>query len=148
MDDLELRKIVYRRFVETGTAPTHRELTTIVGDGAHLDRMLERLHDNHMLVLDRRPERAGEIRMALPFSAEATDFRVTTAGGAWWANCAWDSLAVVAALHAPNASISSHWSDTGEALTIDIVDGEIVDPKGYVHFVLPASQWWDDIVFT
>ncbi len=148
MDHLELRSIVYRQFARSGTAPNRRDLIEIVGDETQLDRMLEQLHDTHMLVLDRRPERAGEIRMALPFSAEATDFRVTTADGTWWANCAWDSLAVVAALHAPTATISSHWSDTGAALTIDIRNDEVIEPMGYVHFAVPADRWWDDIVFT
>ena len=88
MDPLQLRFVVYRHFVETGRAPSRRELAEVVGDSSAVDRLLQELHDRHMLVLDDREHRRGEIRMALPFAAEPTDFRVTTDTGAWWANCA------------------------------------------------------------
>ena len=98
MDDLELRAVIYRRIAETGTPPSRDELVAIVGTPDEADARLRRLHDSHMVVLDDRPHRRGEIRMALPFAAEPTGFRVTRNGAGWWANCAWDSLAVVAAL--------------------------------------------------
>ena len=85
--------------------------------------------------------------MALPFAAEPTDFRVTTDEGAWWANCAWDSLAVLAALHS-DGRIRAHWSDTGEPLELTVSQGELQEAEGYVSLPLPASRWWDDIVFT
>jgi Alkylmercury lyase len=147
MDALELRSIVYRRFVETGTAPTRQELGEHVGDIETVDRLLRELHDRHMLVLDERPARRGEIRMALPFATEPTDFRVTADQGAWWANCAWDSLAVLAALHG-DGRIASTWSDTGETLELTVTHGQLDHTDGYISFPLPASRWWDDIVFT
>jgi hypothetical protein len=105
------------------------------------------LHDAHMIVIDDRPDRLGEIRMALPFSAEPTSFRVETKRGEWYANCAWDSFAVAAALH-EDAHITAGWSDTGEALERDIVDGQLGNPDGFIEFQIPAQQWWDDIVET
>ena len=100
-----------------------------------------------MLVLDDRPGRYGEIRMALPFAAEPTNWRVTTEVGAWWANCAWDSLAILAALHS-DGHVESSWSDTDAPVHLDVVRGRLDDADGYICFPLPASQWWDDIVFT
>lgn len=147
MDPFELRFVVYRHFVETGRAPSRHELTEVVGDIDAVDRLLRELHDRHMLVLDDRDERRGEIRMALPFAAEQTDFRVATSTGAWWANCAWDALAILAALHA-DGRITSTWADTGEPLELTVTDGELDRSDGYVSFPLPASRWWDDIVFT
>ncbi len=147
MDPLELRFIVYRHFVETGAAPTRRELADVVGDLGKVDELLRVLHDRHMLVLDDRPDRVGEVRMALPFAAELTGFRVTTAEGAWWANCAWDSLAVLAALHR-DGHIASSWSDSGEPLALTVTDGQLDDTDGYIHFAVPARRWWDDIVLT
>lgn len=99
VDPLELRFVVYRHFVETGRAPSRRWLAAVVADIGTVDRLLQELHDRHMLVLDDRDHRRGEIRMALPFAAEPTDFRVTTDAGAWWANCAWDTLTIIR--HAP-----------------------------------------------
>jgi len=97
-------------------------------------------------VVDDRPGRRGEIRMAL-FSTDPTNFRVTTERGGWWANCAWDSLAIIAALHT-DGHIGSTWSDTGEPLALDVTDGQLDNSDGYIHFVVPASRWWDDVVFT
>ncbi len=138
---------MYRQFVDTGAAPTRETLCELTGDLETTDGLLRALHDRHMLVLDDRPDRFGEIRMALPFAAEPTDFRVTTARGGWWANCAWDSLAVLAALH-DDGRVQSTWSDTGEPLQLAVAQGELLDADGYIAFPLPARQWWDDIVFT
>jgi hypothetical protein len=147
VDPLELRFVVYRHFVETGTAPSRETLSAIVGDLAAVDRLLGELHDRHMLVLDDRPHRRGEIRMALPFAAAPTDFRVTADTGAWWANCAWDALAVLAALHG-DGHIDSTWSDTGEPVHLVVTDGQLDSTDGHISFALPAARWWDDIVFT
>jgi hypothetical protein len=147
VEPLALRAAIYRHFVEAGTAPSRAEIADMVGDAHLADDLLRALHEGHMIVLDDRPHRVGEIRMALPFSAEPTDFRVTTASGAWWANCAWDSLAVLAALH-EDGRIEAHWSDTGEPIRLGISDGALTATDGYIHFRIPASQWWDDIVRT
>mgnify|MGYP001813720163 CR=1 FL=1 len=139
--------MIYRRFVADGTPPSRHELDDLVGDPATAAALLTRLHDEHLIVLDDRPERVGEIRMALPFSAEPTDYRVTTDRGAWWANCAWDALAIVAAL-SDDAHVDSVWSDTGEPLEFDVIDERLGRVDGFVHFQVPARHWWDDIVFT
>lgn len=147
MDPLALRFVVYRHFVETGRAPSRSELAAVVGDIGAVDILLQELNNRHMLVLDDRDHRHGEIRMALPFAAEPTDFRVNTGTGAWWANCAWDALAILAALHS-DGRIASTWADTGEPLELSVRDGELDHHDGYVSFPVPASRWWDDIVFT
>ena len=142
---MALRSLIYRHIVKTGFAPTRAEIIQIVGHEA--DAQLRRLHDAHMIVLDQRPHRLGEIRMALPFAAESTNFRVSTESGAWWANCAWDALAVVAAIQ-ENARIDSTWSDTDQPFLLDISDGVLVPAIGYIHFRIAARHWWDDIVRT
>ncbi len=142
---MELRSLIYRRLADTGTAPSRQQLLERVG--ADVDNQLRALHDRHMIVLDDRPHRVGEVRMALPFAAEPSGFRVTADVGSWWANCAWDSLAIVAAINR-DARIDSTWSDTGETLTLQVVDEQLTDTDGFIHFVVPARQWWDDIVRT
>lgn len=142
---MELRSLIYRHIVDTGAAPSRHDLVNVVGAG--VDVQLKALHDAHMVVLDDRPHRLGEIRMALPFAGEPTDFRVTTETGSWWANCAWDSLAVVAAIH-QDARIDSTWSDTGEPVSLRISDGKLQAADGNIHFLVPAQHWWDDIVRT
>jgi len=133
--DLELRNWVYRTFVELGRAPTRKELSD--------DDGLRRLHDAHALVLDAD---SGEIRMANPFSAVPTPYRVEAAGGSWFANCAWDAFGIPAALHV-EGRVSTECGDCGEPIEIDV--GGEPEPAGYVfHVAVPAAQWWDDIVFT
>jgi hypothetical protein len=142
---MELRSFIYRHIVGTGVAPSRQQLADVVGAG--VDAQLRDLHDAHVIVLDDRPQRLGEIRMALPFAAEPTDFQVTTETGSWWANCAWDSLAVVAAIQ-QDARIDSTWSDSDEVATLHVVDGELTETEGHIHFLVPARQWWHDIVRT
>ena len=147
MPDLELRSLIYQHVVDTSSVPLRADLRSAIDDADVLDRELRHLHEAHMIVLDDRPDRAGEIRMALPFSAESTNFHVETQRGAWHANCAWDSLAVAAALH-EDARITSTWNDTGEPLVLDIIHERLSQPDGFVEFRIPARRWWDDIVET
>ena len=133
--DLQLRNDIYRRFVELGRAPTRAEIGN--------DQALRRLHDAHALVLDAE---SGEIRMANPFSAVPTPYRVEAAGRTWWANCAWDAFGIPAALHV-HGHASTECGDCGEPIEIDV--GGEPEPADYVfHVAVPAAQWWDDIVFT
>ena len=137
MDDLELRNIVYRRFVELGRAPTLEELGTD-------EASLRRLHDAHWLVLESdRPE----IRMANPFSAIPTRYRVEADGRSWFANCAWDAFGIPAALGV-DGHISSSCPDCGEAIEIDVIGGRPGPATDVFHVLVPARHWWDDIVFT
>jgi len=147
MIDLAFRSLIYDQIIKTEKVPLRSDLLELSDDPDGLDDQLRRLHDAHLIVLDDRPDRHGEIRMALPFSADPTDFRVETRRGSWFANCAWDSLAVAAALH-DDAQITSTWIDTGEAFQLDIVGGLLDGTDGFIHFELPAGRWWDDIVET
>jgi len=112
------------------------------GSGA-AESALGRLHDAHALVLDED----GAIRMALPFSAAESDHRVHSGDQTWWANCAWDALAIPAAL-GRDAQIEATWLDTRKPVDLAIVGGEPSAPGGFIHFAVPAHRWWDDIVET
>ena len=73
---LELRNATYAAFVDLGRAPAAREL----GEEADVRAGWRQLHDAHALVLDSGTD---EIRMANPFSAVPTAYRVeaVAAGG-------------------------------------------------------------------
>jgi hypothetical protein len=88
-----------------------------------------------------------EIRMASPFSAVPTAYRVEAAGRWWYANCAWDAFGVCAAL-GTDGRIESSCPDCGEAISVGVVRGKPDDEKLVFHCLVPASTWWDDIVFT
>jgi hypothetical protein len=140
--DLQVRNHVYRRFVETGSAPAVAELERELG--TDVPSALRRLQDAHTLLLD---ETSGEIRMAHPFSAVPTPHTVEADGRSWYANCGLDTFGIAAALDT-DAHISSICPDCGEALEIDVREGQ-PSPNDYVfHTVVSAGHWWDDIVFT
>jgi hypothetical protein len=132
--DLQLRNRIYAHVVELGRAPTRAEL----GD----DGGLRRLHDAHALVLDA----AGEIRMANPFSAVPTSYRVEAGGRSWYENCAWDAFGIPAALHI-DGHVSTECADCGETIEVDL-QGKPEPSDLVFHVAVPAAHWWDDIVFT
>lgn len=143
--DLKLRNLTYGRFVELGRAPTVAEMALATGmDEAAVRDGWQRLHDAHALVLQ---QGAPEIRMANPFSAIPTAYRVSVDDRWWYANCAWDAFGVCAALHA-DGRIETSCADCGESLTVTVTDQVPDDDTVLFHVLVPASRWWDDIVFT
>ncbi len=142
--DIELRNATYRRFVELGQAPTSDDVATSTGMSADEVRDgWRRLHDAHALVLDA----AGELRMANPFSAVPTPFRVEATGRSWYANCAWDAFGIGAALHV-DSRIETECADCQELIRIDVRDGRPDDETLLFHVLVPAVSWWQDIGFT
>ena len=139
-DLLELRNRTYAAFVELGRAPAAAEL----GDERAVREGWRRLHDAHAVVLNPATD---ELRMANPFSAVPTAYRVQAQGRWWYANCAWDAFGVFAALDV-DGRIESSCPDCGEPYAIDVRERVPDDPELLFHCHVPAAQWWDDIVFT
>jgi hypothetical protein len=104
----------------------------------------DRLHEAHALVLDAD---TGAIRMANPFSAVPTPYRVNAAGRLWYANCAWDAFGICAALHV-DGRVESACPDCGEPIVVEVRDREPDDDSLLFHCLVPAERWWEDIVFT
>lgn len=143
--DLELRNLTYRLFVEWGRAPAAEEVAHVSGLTVDEVRAAwRRLHDAHALVLD--PAMA-EIRMANPLSAVPSAYRVQAAGRWWNAPCAWDAFGICAALHV-DGRIESSCPDCGEPMLVEVRRERPDDESLLFHCLVPAIQWWDDIVFT
>ena len=115
----------------------------MVGDSDLAGVLLRDMQLQHLVVLDD----VGEIRMALPFAATDTGHRVKGDNRTWWANCAWDSLAIPVALGI-DAQIEATWLDTGDPVDLVVRNGRLSSTEGFVHFAIPAARWWDDIVET
>jgi hypothetical protein len=143
--DLALRNVTYGLFVELGRAPTLSEVAERVASTADAVRVgWRRLHDQHAIVLEDDGER---LRMANPFSAVATSYRVEADGRSWYANCAWDAFGICAALHV-DGRFETRCPDCRESLEIEVRDGRPSDESLLFHCVVPAGRWWADIVFT
>lgn len=137
---LTLRNRTYAAFVEAGRAPAAGEL----GDEEQVQAGWRRLHEAHALVLN---PATAEIRMANPFSAVPTAYRVRADGRWWYANCAWDAFGILAALKV-DGRIESSCPDCGDPYAVTVADQEVGDCDLLFHCLVPAAHWWDDIVFT
>ncbi|MBI4884143.1 MAG: hypothetical protein HY826_08820, partial [Actinobacteria bacterium] len=104
----------------------------------------KRLHDAHAIVLQAEN---NELRMANPFSAVPTDHQVHAAGRTWFANCAWDAVGICAALHS-DGHIETTCADCAEPIEVEVRDQQPTDRHLLFHCLVPAANWWDDIVFT
>ena len=143
--DVNVRTSTYRLFVELGRAPTVDEVADELGLAT--DEALSswrRLHDQHALVLN---PATAELRMANPFSAVPTAYRVHARERWWYANCAWDAFGICAALHA-DGLIEASCPDCAEPLAVTVRDERPDDESLLFHCLVPAARWWDDIVFT
>jgi hypothetical protein len=143
--DTRTKLAIYRHFAETGRRPSLEVIAERVG--SHVSSVREafsRLRAQRVLALEGDGE---SIRMAPPFSGVPTQHTVTVDNRNYFANCAWDSFGIPAALHRPGW-VHSRCEQTGEPFDLEIgLEGP--PPRDWLfHCLVPAARWWDDIVFT
>jgi Alkylmercury lyase len=142
---LDIRNRTYGMFVELGRAPTAAEVALAAGlSDAELQSAWRELHRGHALVLN--PE-TTELRMANPFSAVPTAYRVRAGGGWWYGNCAWDAIGICAALKT-DGRVETSCPECGEPIELNISEQRVDDEALLFHCLVPAARWWEDIVFT
>jgi len=143
--DTQTKLAIYRHFAETGQRPSLEVVAENVGSAVSSVREAYlRLRAQRVLVLERD---GASIRMAPPFSGVPTQHVVIVDGTKYFANCAWDSLGIPAALQR-RGQVHSRCEQSGEPLNLEIgLDGP--PPSSWLfHCLVPAARWWDDIVFT
>jgi len=145
--DSSVRLAIQRAFIDGRPTPTPMSIARDVGAGvAEVSAAFDRLADGRVIVLT-----AGtrDIMMSAPFAAKPTDFTVTVAGRAHYANCIWDALGVAAMMNA-DADVGTRCGDCELPLAITVRNGAAsATPAGCVaHFAVPAAHWWPNIVFT
>jgi hypothetical protein len=140
--DRVVRAAVFRLFIAGVDGPTRDDLAEETGlEADEVARSLLRLADEHRLTLSTARDR---VVMAHPFSGVSTDYRSRIGTRTWWANCGWDAFAILALLG--DGEVVAKSGDEIESVWT-VADG-VVTPSGLVHFVVPASQFWDDIALT
>ena len=142
----DVRKAVYRHFVDRCRAPAIEEVADTLGaDVGSVRLAYENLAEDHVLVL--QPD-TRELRMAMPFSAIETTFRVRIEDCAWFANCAWDALGIAAML-SKDTVIDACCPVADDDLRLHVRSGELdAGQIDLVHFAVPAARWWEDIAHT
>ena len=150
--EARLRLAVYEHFRKVGAPPELSALADELGAAPEsVPKAALRLHDLHALVLapDRSdPSRGGiAVRMAHPFSGVETAYTVATPVGDYPVNCAWDALALPPLLGVDGVCTTS-CPQSGEPLTLEVKDSELIDHGGVVHLAVPARDFWRDVGFT
>jgi hypothetical protein len=136
-----LHYLMMKHVIETGHAPTISELSALADfspsqteDGV---RELARMHGVILV------PNSLEVWSLHPFALMPTRFWVTAGQGGWWANCAWCSLAIGAALRA-DTKICTGDGGEGDPLEFRIEQGRASRPDLLMHFPYPPERWWDN----
>ena len=141
----EIRAFVYQSFAETTHPPSVEETATHFGlTHEQAVSAYEALHQRHAFFL--RPG-THHILMANPFSGIETPFKVHANGKTYFANCAWDSLGIPAALHT-DAQIEAECAQSREKIRLTVNRQRVEYEAGLVHFLVPFTNWYDDLPFT
>jgi hypothetical protein len=141
----DIRAFVYRYFSEATRAPSVDETAVaFVLTREEAASAYQALHGRHAFFL--KPG-THDILMANPFSNIETDFRVHVGSKTYFANCAWDSLGIPAALHC-DADVEAACALSGEPIALQVRDGQVSESDAQVHFLVPFERWYDDLVFT
>jgi hypothetical protein len=143
--DREVRWLVYRHFIDTGSPPNTPMLARESGsDLRSVEESLLRLAEAQSLVL---APGSSSIWMAHPFSALPTPYPVRAGGVQYWANCAWDALGIPAMLGEDTTTVTL-CPDCGASMILRIEEGSVSPQDAVVHFLVPARDFWKDIGFT
>ena len=143
--DATLRHSVYHFIVTRGHIPKIRELAAALRRPEEMIRSgVRRLAQLHVVVF--QPQ-TREILRAAPFWAVPTAFHVRAGKHAWWASCIWDALAIPAMLRR-DAVITTACPCCDFPMEVRVQSGRLVRAAGVIHFAVPASRWYENIVFT
>jgi hypothetical protein len=143
--DTSVKVAIYQLTARTGRIPGLGAVAEAVGAEPQAVReAYTRLRAQRVMYLE-----ADEvtIRMAPPFSGVPTQHRVTVDGTLYYANCAWDALGIPAALHRPGL-VESRCEQSREPLRLQVHETGPDSSDWLFHCLVPASRWWDDLVFT
>jgi hypothetical protein len=148
MDEVtnHIRLAVLRRTIETTHVPSAKELASeLAQPESRVTEAYRALAEGHVYVLE--PGDPSRLRMANPFSAVPTAFRVMARGRQYFGNCVWDSLGIVSLLGG-EGTVETACPDCGQATALRVAGGRLIEGAGIVNFSVPARQWWDDIIYT
>jgi hypothetical protein len=142
--DSVVHRQILAHVIEHGRAPGIEELTKAAGGSAEeVQQSLERLHDNHALVLHANRR---DVWIIHPFALFPTAFWVSSDRGRWWSNCVWCSLGVVAILGS-DATITTNIAGENRQIDVHVRGGEVVERDLLVHFSVPVARAWDNVVY-
>ena len=145
MTNSSLHYQIIRGIIDKGFAPTVDDLSVIFNTNPEeVVKGLYELQDYHGVVLHPNEPKIWAIH---PFSLAPTNFYVQSQKGQWWANCAWCSLGVAALLN-EDVKITTTIGAETKQIEINIVNGEIQEKNYFIHFPIPMTNVWDNVVYS
>jgi len=140
-----LHATILEHIIKNEFAPEVSELAaTLNTPELEIVNALNALQDYHGVVLHPNQPKIWVIH---PFSLAPTSFTVRTNDKAYWGNCAWCSLGVAALLD-QDVTIRTMLGADRHQVDIHIKDGEIVEQDYYIHFPIPMTKAWDNVIYT
>lgn len=141
----QVRHFVYKHFADTTHPPSVEETATHFNISVEeASELYNELNNRHAFFLE--PETLT-IRMAWPFSAIPTNFKVHANGKTYYANCAWDMLGIPVVLQS-DALLEAVCTESNDLIRLEVNNGQISNNELLIHFPLPFARWYDDLVFT
>lgn len=146
MTDDVVRLHILRELIASGSAPSAGDTGAALGvPASEAAAAYDRLAASRVIVFE---PGTRDIRMAAPLSAVPTPHIARVADGrSHYGNCVWDALGVIAML-GRDGDVETVCADCDAPLTLTVRDGALASTDAVVHFAVPASRWWEDIVFT
>ncbi len=145
LNSATLHHQILRDVLARGFAPSVAELAERFACSREtLSAALRALADDHGVVLH---PGSDEVWVVHPFSNAPTAFAVRAGERRWWANCAWCALGV-AELAGGSAEIATTLGAEGEPARVRIAGGRLLDPGYVVHFPIPMTRAWDNVLYT
>lgn len=139
-----LHHVIMRSLLDKGYAPRTEELAAHFGvPRKRVANALSELQDYHGVVLH---PNSPEVWVIHPFSTAPTNFAVRLEERVWWGNCAWCSLGIAALLGGNGVRIDSTVGAEGPPLSVH-VDGAKVRENLLVHFPVPMTRVWDNVIY-
>lgn len=141
----QVRHFVYNHFADTTLPPSVDDTAARFNIfPTEAGELYKELDNRHAFFLE---SETLTVRMAWPFSAIPTDFKVHANGKTYYANCAWDMLGIPTVLQS-DAIIEAVCTESNQAVQLEIRDGRATNGDLLVHFPLPFARWYDDLTFT
>ena len=140
-----LHSTIIQFIIDKGYAPDAEELADLLQSSVReIEKALHVLADYHGVVLH---PNSSKIWVIHPFSLAPTNFLLRSGSGEWWGNCAWCSLGV-AALLKRNLTITTTLGADSKQVTIHIENGKLLERNYVVHFPIPMTKAWDNVIYT
>jgi alkylmercury lyase len=146
VSDDDVRLHILSELIAGGAAPSVGDTSAALGvSEPEAAAAYDRLAANRVIVLE---PGTRDVLMAAPLSAVPTPHVVRMADGrSMYGNCVWDALGVIAML-GQDGDVDTVCTDCEAPLSLTVRDGALGATDTVVHFAVPASRWWENIVFT